>query len=144
MESDIIKISHLHKSFGEVKAVNDLSFRVKKGELFAFLGVNGAGKSTTISILCGLLKKDSGTVQVNGIETDKAGEMCIRDRSKEVLLLYGYVGYNVRDIAKYLKITEATAYKRLQRARSALAEKIGIRQGNDRNAASRNSMRCDG
>ena len=54
MESDIIKISHLNKSFGEVKAVNDLSFRVKKGELFAFLGVNGAGKSTTISILCGL------------------------------------------------------------------------------------------
>ena len=73
MESDIIKISHLNKSFGEVKAVNDLSFCVKKGELFAFLGVNGAGKSTTISILCGLLKKDSGTVQVNGIETDKAG-----------------------------------------------------------------------
>ena len=73
MESDIIKISHLNKSFGEVKAVKDLSFRVKKGELFAFLGVNGAGKSTTISILCGLLKKDSGMVQVNGIETDKAG-----------------------------------------------------------------------
>ena len=73
MESDIIKISHLNKRFGEVKAVNDLSFRVKKGELFAFLGVNGAGKSTTISILCGLLKKDSGTVLVNGIETDKAG-----------------------------------------------------------------------
>ena len=46
---------------------------MKKGELFAFLGVNGAGKSTTISILCGLLKKDSGTVQINGIETDKAG-----------------------------------------------------------------------
>ena len=43
MESDIIKISHLNKSFSEVKAVNDLSFRVKKGELFAFLGVNGAG-----------------------------------------------------------------------------------------------------
>ena len=44
MESDIIKISHLNKSFSEVKAVNDLSFCVKKGELFAFLGVNGAGK----------------------------------------------------------------------------------------------------
>lgn len=57
MVSDIIKINHLNKSFGEVKAVNDLSFRVKEGELFAFLGVNGAGKSTTISILCGLLKK---------------------------------------------------------------------------------------
>lgn len=42
MVSDIIKINHLNKSFGEVKAVNDLSFRVKEGELFAFLGVNGA------------------------------------------------------------------------------------------------------
>lgn len=60
MVSDIIEINHLNKSFGEVKAVNDLSFRVKEGELFAFLGVNGAGKSTTISILCGLLKKIVG------------------------------------------------------------------------------------
>ena len=73
-----------------------------------------------------------------------AAVLSLPDVSKEVLLLYGYVGYNVRDIAKYLKITEATAYKRLQRARSALAGKIGRRQGNDRNAASRNSMRCDG
>lgn len=71
MVSDIIEINHLNKSFGEVKAVNDLSFRVKEGELFAFLRVNGAGKSTTISILCGLLIKDSGSVLVNGIETDK-------------------------------------------------------------------------
>ncbi len=55
MESDIIKISHLTKNFGEVKAVNDLNFKVKRGELFAFLGVNGAGKSTTISIICGQL-----------------------------------------------------------------------------------------
>ncbi|MBQ9828451.1 MAG: ATP-binding cassette domain-containing protein, partial [Lachnospiraceae bacterium] len=46
----IIEIEHLSKSFGKVKAVQDLSFHVKEGELFAFLGVNGAGKSTTISI----------------------------------------------------------------------------------------------
>ena len=65
MES-IIQIAHLNKSFGEVKAVQDLSFQVKHGELFAFLGVNGAGKSTTISILCGQLRADSGTVTVCG------------------------------------------------------------------------------
>ena len=52
---NIIAIKNLSKSFGEVKAVQDLSFRVKPGELFAFLGVNGAGKSTTISIMCGQL-----------------------------------------------------------------------------------------
>ena len=50
MEPETIKISHLSKSFGDVKAVNDLSFQVKKGELFAFLGVNEAGKSTTILV----------------------------------------------------------------------------------------------
>lgn len=70
--NNIIEISNLNKSFGEVHAVNDLSFKVKEGELFAFLGVNGAGKSTTISIICGVLQKDSGKVIINGnnIETD--------------------------------------------------------------------------
>lgn len=73
-----------------------------------------------------------------------AAVLSLPDVSKEVLLLYGYVGYSVRDIAKYLKITEATAYKRLHRARNALAKKIGRRCENDGNATSRNSMRCDG
>ena len=66
----IIEIDHLHKSFGTVKAVQDLSFRVKEGELFAFLGVNGAGKSTTINILCGQLAKDSGAVRICGMDLD--------------------------------------------------------------------------
>ena len=61
---NIIEIKNLNKSFGEVKAVQNLSFRVKRGELFAFLGVNGAGKSATISIICGSLKKDSGSVEI--------------------------------------------------------------------------------
>ena len=63
---NIIEIKNLSKSFGDVKAVRRLSFRVKRGELFAFLGVNGAGKSTTISIMCGLLKKDGGSVSLCG------------------------------------------------------------------------------
>ena len=62
----VIEIRHLNKSFGEVRAVQDLSFHVRKGELFAFLGVNGAGKSTTMSILCGQLQKDGGDVEVCG------------------------------------------------------------------------------
>ena len=68
---DIIKIDRLSKAFGEVKAVQDLSFRVKTGELFAFLGVNGAGKSTTINILCGQLSKDGGRVEIDGTDLDK-------------------------------------------------------------------------
>ena len=67
---NIIEIDHLFKSFGDVKAVQDLSFRVKEGELFAFLGVNGAGKSTTINIICGQLSKDSGSVRVCGTDLD--------------------------------------------------------------------------
>ena len=63
---DIIRIDGLEKRFGEIHAVNNLSFRVKRGELFAFLGVNGAGKSTTISIMCGLLEKDGGNVEICG------------------------------------------------------------------------------
>lgn len=66
----IIEIEHLCKSFGDIKAVQDLSFVVKRGELFAFLGVNGAGKSTTISMLCGQLKKDSGKISVCGNDVE--------------------------------------------------------------------------
>ena len=67
----IIEVKNLNKHFGDVKAVQDLSFHVKPGELFAFLGVNGAGKSTTISIMCGQLLKDSGTVIIGGEDIEK-------------------------------------------------------------------------
>lgn len=67
---DIIIIERLSKSFGEVKAVQDLSFRVKEGALFAFLGVNGAGKSTTINMMCGQLPKDSGSIQIDGLNLE--------------------------------------------------------------------------
>lgn len=69
--SNIIQIDHLSKSFGDVKAVQDLSFRVKEGELFAFLGINGAGKSTTINIMCGQLSKDSGSIMIDEHDLDK-------------------------------------------------------------------------
>ena len=68
---NIIEIDHLQKSFGDVHAVNDLSFRVKEGELFAFLGINGAGKSTTINIMCGQLAKDSGSISICDTDMDK-------------------------------------------------------------------------
>lgn len=75
---NVIQISHLNKSFGEVKAVQDLSFQVKKGELFAFLGVNGAGKSTTISIMCGQLRRDSGEVEICGEKLEASPENTAR------------------------------------------------------------------
>ena len=77
--NNIIEIKQLYKSFKSVKAVQNLSFRVKKGELFAFLGVNGAGKSTTISILCGQLEKDGGEVFINGVNIDENMDAAKRD-----------------------------------------------------------------
>lgn len=68
---NVIEIQHLIKDFKDVRAVNDLSFKVKKGEFFAFLGINGAGKSTTISIMCGKLSRNSGSVLINGLDIDK-------------------------------------------------------------------------
>ena len=104
---NIIEIDHLHKAYGKVTAVQDLSFRVREGELFAFLGVNGAGKSTTINILCGQLPKDSGRVLICGkkLETNldeikrSLGvvfqssvldrELSVRDNLKSRAALYG-------------------------------------------------------
>lgn len=67
---NIIEIRNLHKSFGDIHAVNGLSINVKKGQLYAFLGLNGAGKSTTISIMCGHQTKDSGQIFIDGIDLD--------------------------------------------------------------------------
>ncbi len=62
---NIIEIKNLSKSFKDIKAVDDLSIQVREGELYAFLGLNGAGKSTTINIMCGQLQKDSGEIYIN-------------------------------------------------------------------------------
>jgi len=109
-QNDIICIDNLSKSFREVKAVQDISFRVKRGELFAFLGVNGAGKSTTISILCGQLQKDSGSVYIDGVDVDQNADatkrmigvvfqnsvldkaLSVKDNLRSRAALYGIVG----------------------------------------------------
>jgi ABC-2 type transport system ATP-binding protein len=73
MSEAIVKVDELVKNFGELVAVNAVSFEVEKGEIFGFLGPNGAGKTTTISMLCTLLKPTGGRATVNGfdISTDK-------------------------------------------------------------------------
>jgi len=68
---DIIVVDHLVKHFRNVKAVDDISFTVKRGELFGFLGVNGAGKSTTINMLCTLFAPDRGKAYICGFELGK-------------------------------------------------------------------------
>lgn len=69
---NIIEVENLEKSYGKVRAVDGISFAVERGCLFSFLGVNGAGKSTTINILCSILRKDGGRVKICGYDLDCA------------------------------------------------------------------------
>jgi ABC-2 type transport system ATP-binding protein len=64
----MIEVEHLSKSFGDVLAVNDVSFSVASGEIFAFLGPNGAGKTTTIKMLTTLLRPSSGRIRLDGLD----------------------------------------------------------------------------
>ena len=73
---NVIEVKNLSKSYGDLKAVDNISFEVYEGELFAFLGVNGAGKSTTINMICNITKPDSGEIKIcnssiNSIEAKK-------------------------------------------------------------------------
>ena len=112
---DVIKIENLCKNYGDVKAVQNLSFKVKKGELFAFLGVNGAGKSTTISAMCGTLAKDSGKIIIDGVDIDENLDkikrsigvvfqssvldkaLTVRDNLEHRAALYGILGKDFED-----------------------------------------------
>lgn len=125
---NVIEITGLCKSFGDIKAVDNLTFRVKKGELFAFLGVNGAGKSTTISILCGQLSKDGGTVMVCGENpyghSDTAAKLgvvfqnsvldkalSVRDNLQSRAALYGITGNDFK--RRYDELSELLQFKDL-------------------------------
>lgn len=74
-ENDILVVDHLIKSYDDFKAVNDISFSVKRGSLFAFLGLNGAGKSTTINIITSILGMDSGRIYVDGINLSRHSDL---------------------------------------------------------------------
>lgn len=71
---EAIKVKHLKKYYQDVKAVDDISFTVARGEFFGFLGVNGAGKSTTINMLCTLQEPTGGEAWVNGLELGEKNE----------------------------------------------------------------------
>ncbi len=75
----MISVKNLKKFFGDVKAVNNISFNVNKGEIFGLLGPNGAGKTTTIKLLLGLLESDEGELEVLGMDPEK-DELQIKSR----------------------------------------------------------------
>jgi sodium transport system ATP-binding protein len=70
----VIDIRHLHKRYGEVAAVSDVSFVAADGTILGLLGENGAGKTTTLGMMCGLIRPDSGSVEVDGVPAEGARE----------------------------------------------------------------------
>jgi len=94
MNGTAIEARHLTRRFGDFVAVNDVSFEVHAGEVFGFLGSNGAGKSTTIRMLCGLLRPTSGTALVGGIDVGSDPEGVKRR-----------IGYMSQKFSLYEKLT---------------------------------------
>lgn len=90
----IINVEHLTKKFGDFTAVDDISFTVGKGEIFGFLGANGAGKSTAIRMLCGLSRPTSGKGQVIGFDIYKDCEQIKR-----------HIGYMSQKFSLYNDLT---------------------------------------
>ena len=127
--TNVIEINQLSKHFGKVKAVQNLSFCVKKGELFAFLGLNGAGKSTTISIMCGQLEKDAGKVIIVGSDLDEEADkikanlgvvfqnsvldkdLTVKDNLESRAALYGITGKAFK--ARLSELSELLEFKDL-------------------------------
>jgi len=90
MSEPAIQVKQLHKSFGELQAVQDLSFDVQQGEIFSLLGPNGAGKTTTISMLATLLRPDQGDALVMGhsIRQDPMGVKAVLGVVPQEIALY--------------------------------------------------------
>jgi ABC-2 type transport system ATP-binding protein len=93
---NIIQTEDLSKSFGETKAVDEISLHVRQGEIYGFLGLNGAGKTTTIRLLLGMIKADSGSIQLFG-ETPKQASQMWNDVGYLVETPHSYPDLSVRE-----------------------------------------------
>jgi len=93
-DTAIIQIENLTRRFGPFTAVDRISFRVERGEVFGFVGSNGSGKSTTIRMLCGLLTPTEGTARVAGL-----------DVSTEADLICSRIGYMSQKVSLYASLT---------------------------------------
>ncbi len=133
MKEAIVEVDNLKKHYGNVKAVDGISFKVLKGEVFTLLGPNGAGKTTTLEILEGLKKHDSGKITMFGrtLRTNVPRE--IRERIGVVLQENNFIEHlRVTEILKMfsnlypapLKIEEIVKIVSLQEKRKARVEKL--------------------
>jgi ABC-2 type transport system ATP-binding protein len=139
--NNIIEIQNLHKSYGEIKAVNGIVLDVRKGEMFGLVGPDGAGKTTTIRTMCGLINADKGEVKLLGKEIKKYK----KDIQKEIgylsqkFSLYGDLTIDenieffadIHDVKDYkTRCDELLEFTRLKPFRDRLADKLsgGMKQ----------------
>ncbi|MCM3763628.1 ABC transporter ATP-binding protein [Neobacillus niacini] len=122
MEGTVIELQDIHKSYGDTKAVNGISLTVKKGEVMGIIGANGAGKSTTLEIMMGLRRPDSGTVKVLGMD--------IKEHAQEIKKR---IGIQLQQTALYdrIKVKEAlelfSSYYDKKRDLQEIIDTLGIR-----------------
>jgi ABC-type multidrug transport system ATPase subunit len=121
MNSPIIKVGNLCKRFNEVTAVDDLSFTVKEAAIYGFLGQNGAGKSTTIRMLLGLVRPDSGRIEMFGMD--------LRQHRREILQQVGAI-IERPDLYKFLSGFENlrlfASMNRLKLSRQTLMDQLAL------------------
>ena len=139
--SEIIKIDELKKSYGKINAINGITFSVNEGEMFGLVGPDGAGKTTTIRVLCGLLNPDSGLITVSGLDITKNRKQVQNQIGylSQKFSLYGdlSVDENIEFIADINSVKnyrarrdELLEFTRLTPFRDRLAEKLsgGMKQ----------------
>jgi ABC-2 type transport system ATP-binding protein len=141
MSQTAINIRHLNKSFGDITAVHDLSLTVERGEMFALVGPDGAGKTTAIRILCGIIPPDAGEVTVLGFDLKKERREIVNRIGylSQRFSLYGDLSidenieffaeiHNIRDY--HARRDELLDYMRLTKFRTRYAEQLsgGMKQ----------------
>jgi multidrug/hemolysin transport system ATP-binding protein len=128
----IVEVTHLVKKYGELTAVDGISFSVQEGALFAFLGPNGAGKTTTINVICTSLDKNAGEVRINGFEVGKQDDQV----RKSIGVVFQHsvldnlltVRENLHVRGSFYRIGEAGLKKRI----TYLCEAVGLEDFIDR------------
>jgi len=138
---DIVKLSNVKKIFNEVTALDEVSFSIRKGEMFGLVGPDGAGKTTIIRILCGIYRQDSGSANIFGYDTTKESDKIKGDIGylSQKFSLYGDLTIDenleffaeIHGIEKYESVREELLnFTRLKPFRNRLAEKLsgGMKQ----------------
>jgi len=128
----VISVKHLYKKFGDFKANDDLTFDVYKGEIFGFLGANGAGKTTAIKILCGLSLPTSGDLKVGGYDVYTQTELIKKNIGYMSQRFSLYNDLTVYENIRFYAGIYGMRMKQIREKADYLIEKIGLQK--ERNA----------